>query len=71
MQPDLRAVAWQVFQHPVPYCDEEEAFWIRNDLAPGARRDWPLVPVSGGRGIAADPCRTPDCAGGCDRAGAS
>jgi len=52
-----------------PYCDQEEAFWIRNDLAPGARRDWPLVPVSGGRGIAADPCRTPACTGGCDRVG--
>jgi hypothetical protein len=30
---------WQVFQHLVPFCDEEEAFWIRNDLAPGAERD--------------------------------
>jgi len=30
---------WQVSQHPVPFCDEEEAFWIRTDLAPGAKRD--------------------------------
>lgn len=37
---------WQVFQHPVPFCDEEEAFWIRNDLAPGAKRAEPQVPVS-------------------------
>ncbi len=36
----------QVFQHPFPFCDEEVAFWIRNDLAPGANRDYPPVPDS-------------------------
>ena len=35
-----------MLQHPVPFCDEEEAFWIRTDLAPGAKRDEPQVPVS-------------------------
>ena len=45
---NLVFVPWgsAVFRAAGPLYDEEEAFWIRNDLTPGVKRDYPQVPLS-------------------------
>jgi hypothetical protein len=45
---NLVFVPWgsAVFRAAGPLYDDEEAFWIRNDLTPGVKRDYPQVPLS-------------------------
>ena len=60
---------WQVFQHPVPFCYEEVAFWIRNATLRRVRIGTTCRCQIRYEAIAAGFCQTPDCAGGCDRVG--
>jgi len=64
---NLVFVPWgsQVFRATGPLYDEEESFWIRNDLTPGVKRDYPQGAALDNCGPPQGVCRASPCAGEC------